>query len=283
MEIFICAYFGKYQMLRSHFFVDTFLFNNEFEMLDIRLDIMQSYTDLWIIAEGNRTLTGISKPYYLSDNIDYYRWRYGDRFRVIQVDLDQIDMPWDRSTHSRRMIQQGLVDLSYDVVVSHSDLDEIVDPEKLPKIIDYMTKRGVPVSCDLKMYVGQFDRFCPRTWSGNVIARKDMFGDPNYLYKGASTKRKRRNHCAVFPDHAGWHWTWIGNDEVIMKKTLSTIAPYGKDPEQVLKNLRQNKTHLAVNHKIETEIHDPEYPDVVNDVLRIYPYWSEMQDDITLL
>lgn len=270
-------------MLGNHIFVDTFLFNNEFEMLDIRLSIMDSYTDLWVIAEGNRTLTGIEKPYYLSDNLDYYRCRYGDRFRIIQVDLHEIDLPWDRSTHSRRMIQQGLIDLEYDAIVSHSDLDEVINPEKLLDIVSYVTKKGAPVSCNLQMYVGQFDRFCPRIWAGNVVARKDMFGDPNYLYKGASTKRKRRQHCVVFPDIAGWHWTWIGNDEVIKKKTQSTIAPYGRDPDQVLKDLRNNKTHRAVNHKIYTVLHDPEYPEPVNDILNLYPYWSKQQDDSTLL
>jgi mannose-6-phosphate isomerase-like protein (cupin superfamily) len=32
--------------------VDTFMFNNEFDMLDIRLAITEHYVDRWIILEG---------------------------------------------------------------------------------------------------------------------------------------------------------------------------------------------------------------------------------------
>ena len=38
--------------------IDTFMFNDEFEMLDIRLDISNNYVDKWIILEGNRTWSG---------------------------------------------------------------------------------------------------------------------------------------------------------------------------------------------------------------------------------
>ena len=41
--------------------VDTTLFNDEFDMLDIHLAITNHYVDRWIILEGNKTWSGISK------------------------------------------------------------------------------------------------------------------------------------------------------------------------------------------------------------------------------
>ena len=52
--------------------IDTTLFNNEFDMLDIRLELTKHYVDQWIVCEGNRTMSGRPKPFYLSDNIERY-------------------------------------------------------------------------------------------------------------------------------------------------------------------------------------------------------------------
>ena len=38
--------------------IDTTLFNNEFDMLDIHLSISENYVDRWIILEANKTLNG---------------------------------------------------------------------------------------------------------------------------------------------------------------------------------------------------------------------------------
>jgi len=47
--------------------IDTLLFNNEFDMLDIHLAITDQYVDRWVVLEASRTFSGISKPYYLTD------------------------------------------------------------------------------------------------------------------------------------------------------------------------------------------------------------------------
>ena len=38
--------------------IDTTLFNDEFDMLDIHLSISENYVDHWIILEANRTFSG---------------------------------------------------------------------------------------------------------------------------------------------------------------------------------------------------------------------------------
>ena len=53
--------------------IDTFMFNDEFEMLDIRLDISNNYVDKWIILEGNRTWSGKEKPYHLGSSTGRFR------------------------------------------------------------------------------------------------------------------------------------------------------------------------------------------------------------------
>jgi hypothetical protein len=44
---------------------DFFIFNNEFDMLEIRLYELYEYVTLFLIAESNQTFTGKSKPLHL--------------------------------------------------------------------------------------------------------------------------------------------------------------------------------------------------------------------------
>jgi len=254
--------------------VDTFMFNNEFDMLDVRLAVTDNYVDRWIVLEGSQTWSGHKKPYYLSENLDWYQ-RYRDRMCVIQLDIPTDYVNWQCENYSRASLQQEINKLDAQDIVVHSDLDEIVDPEKIQHIIDYMDVHQRPVACVLDMYVYKFDQKMNRNWNGTVIARKCMFENPQQLYKGNNTKRKDRSHCVTYPETAGWHWTWIGNDHRIRSKVTSCIDSQHRDPEQVLQAFKQLDTAAAINHKCESHSVAITYPNAVQSVLKQYPtYWN---------
>jgi beta-1,4-mannosyl-glycoprotein beta-1,4-N-acetylglucosaminyltransferase len=104
------------------------MFNDEFEMLDIRLALTQQYVDRWIILEGNRTWSGQEKSYNLSNNLDRYT-QYQDRITVIKLDIPETYVNWQCENHSRSSLQQEINNLDAQDIVIHSDLDEIVNPE----------------------------------------------------------------------------------------------------------------------------------------------------------
>lgn len=264
-------------------FIDTTLFNNEFEMLDIRLELSAEYADICIVAEGNRTLSGRSKPYYLTENLKRYRERWGNRLQVVQLDIPENWSSWQIENQTRAYLTNFYADENDDTVVMHSDLDEIVNPELVPDIIKMVDQHQVPVSCDLDMYVYRFDRRLSRRWAGNVIARKYMFDNPATLYKSPEAtfdnpvKRKNRRHCVQYPGKAGWHWSWIGDDQTVANKVISCIETSNKDVEKTLDAFRSGDTQSAINHKVVTEQVDPDYPEAVNTLLKQYPYWSVRQ------
>lgn len=261
-------------------FIDTTLFNDEFEMLDIRIKLSESYVDRWVVCEGNRTMSGKSKSYNLSDNIDRYK-HLGDRLRVIKLDIPDWWTNWDIENGQRQALLPGYADCDDQDIIMHSDLDEILDPTQVQKIVDYMDQHNRPVSCSLDMYIYKFDqRLVGRKWGGNVIARKHMFQDPCKLYKGPESgvghaqKKKRRSNCVSYPDIAGWHWTWINKDEVVKNKIRSCIETQARDVDSMMKDLQDLKM-TTINHKCETQYETPNYPDCVNQVIRQYPYWTK--------
>jgi beta-1,4-mannosyl-glycoprotein beta-1,4-N-acetylglucosaminyltransferase len=254
--------------------IDTFLFNDEFDMLDIRLDISSNYVDRWVILEGNRTWSGIPKSYHLSDNLDRVS-RYRDRIDIVRLDIPANFVNWECENFSRASIGLGLAHCTPDDIVIHGDLDEIVDPEAWPLILDVMHKHQRPVTCTMEMYIYKFDQKANRHWGGCVVAKRAWFEDCQKLYRGINVKRKDRSHCVSMHRTVGWHWTWIGPDDRIRSKVRSCIESQFRDPDQVLGAFRDLDTAAAINHKCATHTVSTHYPDSVQAVLDRYPqYWT---------
>lgn len=258
--------------------IDTTLFNTEFDMLDIRLELTKHYVDRWVICEGNRTMSGRPKPFYLSDNIGRYE-KWGDRIKVIKLDIPETWSNWDIENGQRSALLSGYHDCDANDIVMHSDLDEILNPEMWPGIVELLEQSNQPVTCTLDMYIYRLDQRVDRKWTGNVVAKKHMFEDPCKLYKGLQSgvghaqKKKDRSHCVQFPQTAGWHWGWMGDDELIKNKAWSCIETQNRDGDEMLESFRK-LDGSAINHKTATQKVDPGYPTIVDSVIRKYPWWS---------
>lgn len=253
--------------------VDTLLFNDEYDMLDIHLSITSSYVDRWIILEANQTFSGLAKPYYLTENLDRFP-DFQDRITVVTLPLapDQTNLVCE--TMMRRGFAPALINCDPNDIVIHGDLDEIINPEHWNEITQLMDTHNKPVSCGLDMYMYRLDQRAERGWKGSVVARRRMFDTPHDLYKGSMdvVKRKNRSHCVAFKHAVGWHWTWMGTDAAIRTKVRSCIESQHRDPEQVLTAFHQRDTLSAINHKCASSVVTPVYPPQVQAVLARYPY-----------
>lgn len=256
--------------------IDTLLFNDEFDMLDIHLSITEKYVDKWIILEASRTFSGLSKPYNLTNNFKRYKKKYGDKIEVINLELTADQKNLVCETLMRRGFRDALSKYSPEDIIIHGDLDEIINPEKWGDIIALLEKEDKPVSCIFEMYLYRFDQKAGRNWKGSVVAKRRMFDTPHDLYKGSMeiAKRKNRNHCISLPEFVGWHWTWMGNDELIKNKVVSCIESQHRNPDEVLNAFKKVDTVSAINHKADSKIIDPIYPISVLEIIKQYPgYW----------
>lgn len=254
--------------------IDTFMFNDEFEMLDLRLELSKNYVDKWIVLEGNKTWSGKEKPFHLKNNFEKYSKLYNKKIDLICLEIPNGYKDWQCENFSRASLQQGINQYDDNDIIIHSDLDEILNPILISEIVQQVKKENKPVSCTLDMFIYKFDQKVERKWNGNVVAKKYMFTDPQHLYKGNSSKRKNRELCTIFPKIAGWHWTWIGDDERIKNKVVSCIESQHRDPDQVLNALKQQDTQAAINHKCKTTRVEVDYPVEVLQIIKKLPYWS---------
>lgn len=87
---------------------DFFIFNNELDMLEIRLYELADYVHLFLIAESNQTLSGKIKPLYLKENWSRFH-RYHKKIRRIEIPLSNLintsRTAWD---NERLMRDEGI-------------------------------------------------------------------------------------------------------------------------------------------------------------------------------
>lgn len=87
---------------------DLFIFNNELDMLEIRLYELVDYVHLFLIVESNQTLSGKMKPLYLKENWSRFH-RYHKKIRRIEIPLSNLintsRTAWD---NERLMPDEGI-------------------------------------------------------------------------------------------------------------------------------------------------------------------------------
>ncbi len=84
---------------------DFFIFNNEFDILEIRLYELYNYVTLFLIVESRDTLSGKEKPLYLKENWSKFA-RYHDKIRRIELRLVRnVTNAWP---NEHRMRSEGL-------------------------------------------------------------------------------------------------------------------------------------------------------------------------------
>lgn len=120
--------------------IDAFIFYNELDLLDYRLNILNDVIDYFIIVESLYTFTGNKKELYYNSNKDKF---INFNHKIINIITDMpyiqptIDInkneQWFNETYQRNCIKFGIDELNLDDndIIIISDLDEIPDPNTL--------------------------------------------------------------------------------------------------------------------------------------------------------
>jgi len=120
---------------------DCFTFYNELDLLEIRLNELDSVVDYFVIVEATKTQTGIDKPLYFDINKDRYTKFKHKIIHIIVRDMPDItkNSAWVLENHQRNQIIKGLNNCNLDDIIIISDLDEIPNKKDFPRIINLLT------------------------------------------------------------------------------------------------------------------------------------------------
>ena len=205
--------------------VDCSLFYNEFDLLSLRLKLLYDHVDEFVLVESTHTFQGNPKSTQLKDEWDRFS-HYHDKMRYVLYDEIPSDNAWENDYGQRNAIMQGLHDAHPDDIIIIGDADEIVRPCIIQQMKDddrdIMGFRTPYFNFKYNyMLINDPEAYC--VWI--TACKKKLLDSPQKL-------RDSRFNLTTLPynyddgqikmyEHAGWHFTYLGDDEFIRNKIRS--------------------------------------------------------------
>jgi hypothetical protein len=204
---------------------DCFTFFAEFDLLELRLRELYDHVDYFVLVEANRTFQNNDKELFF--------WKNKDRFtpwldKIVHVPV--VDMPidtdtWGRERFQRDAIKGGIIGADLNDIIMIGDIDEI------PRIETIATLRTSSQSIwgfrmplfNFKFNYMMYTQDYYTVWSGAI--RLGLLNSPEDFRR----MRHVLNQCPFnFSDdnvqiieHAGWHFTYLGNEDFAKSKIQS--------------------------------------------------------------
>lgn len=196
--------------------VDGFMFYNELDVLELRLEILDRYVDKFVLVEAEVNHVGGSKKLFFKNNRERYsKWLHKIEHVIVSATEAPKDTnPWSREKYQRECILKGLKDVPDGAIVMISDVDEIPDLSRIP----FENLTHLVTSVHMWMYHYSFDyMFTGEPWFGTVITTAEIVKKwgPNAL-------RDSRWTYPAF-QYCGWHLSSFGDEKHVLNK-MRTFA-----------------------------------------------------------
>ena len=223
--------------------IDSFLFFQELDLLEIRLEYLYEIVDKFIIVEAGQSFKGNSKDYNFENNIKRYS-KYLDKIYYYKIP--------DKHTEIRELLnyiknsKNKELNKIYDFIKSHNHYDKnnlshildtyhrecihialeanckikdtviISDLDEIPKfnVVNNLRYKSLikPVVLIQKEFQFYFNNYSNNFWNGSIIAP--------YKYIKNKSLNKMRLDSKKFKciEKAGYHFTSLGNLNCIKNK-----------------------------------------------------------------
>ncbi|SNS23592.1 Glycosyltransferase, GT2 family [Noviherbaspirillum humi] len=201
---------------------DTFIFFNELDLLELRLNVLDKHVDYFVLVEATETFQGAPKPLHFADNKDRFSKFLHKIVYVVVDDMPRGAAPFDREYHQRDCILRGLLNCRPDDFVLLSDVDEIPNPERIPATL----QDGLPIVFEQPLFYYKLNRKCVQMeslpWS--VLTHYGNLGQPSQLRRTVVKLQSEILSRKVITDgfqiikDGGWHFSYLGSPENIVKK-----------------------------------------------------------------
>lgn len=192
---------------------DCFLFFNENDLLETRLNELYSVVDYFVIFESCFTFTKKSKGFLL--DIERFK-KFKDKIIYIQnSDFIKSPNPWQFEYYQRNKIIDSIKEANIDDMIILSDLDEIPRKDKIIQAfydIYNLDKHYIKLKLKNYHYALNNEMNENADWIGPVISKK------KYINSMQEFRHAKDYHLI---DNAGWHYSFLSSPEDIIFKMKS--------------------------------------------------------------
>lgn len=204
-------------------------FNQELDVLEIRLGTIGHMVDRFVIAEATVDQRGRPKPLVLGEALQSGRFdEWIDKIEYLVVDDmpagDTREQSWVRERWQRDALLRGMTDLRGDDLVLVSDLDEIPSPEALA---DACLPGRPPVRFLMDLLIYRLNwRWLDRDEQIATLASVHLGQD--FLNAGSINDVVLAGPFTLRP-RSGWHLTYQGDVETLRAKMTGMADAFYED------------------------------------------------------
>ena len=198
---------------------DGFLFFNELELLEIRLEELYSVVDFFVVCESTKNHQNKNKPLYFLENKHKFS-KYLDK--IIHHIFDPKECPYDWYIENQQRNELKLANfiLNEEDIFLLSDADEIMKSSSVEYIKNNSDKFKNPTTSIMQMSYGYINTVIKepwhhREWRGTVILPQRFFNQQDLNYW-----RQNKDNLSRF-ENSGWHFSFIGGVDRIKTKLES--------------------------------------------------------------
>jgi len=193
--------------------VDTFLFYNEYDLLELRLLELSPLVDRFVVVEATVTFSGKEKPLYFREAASRYAEWAHRLVHVVVEDTPETDDAWQREIFQRNAIVRGLTEIPADALVLLSDVDELPRTARIPASVPAGMLIGFEHRQHLYALNCRTDASEVRTKVATAATLRRL--TPQVVRDAG---RWRPYQPMLTLADAGWHFGYLGGVEAIRDK-----------------------------------------------------------------
>jgi len=190
---------------------DCFMFYNELELLEIRLNELNEFVDKFIIVESSKTFTNQPKKLFFEENKEKFAAFKDKIIHIVTDEFTECNSAWECEIFQRNAIEKGLENCKPDDIIIISDVDEIPNAKTL---MNCKNSEGIKV---LKQK--QYNFYL------NYINDKETYwlrGPRVLFYKDFNKSADEiRNTQGQIIENGGWHFSFLGGIQKVKDKVKS--------------------------------------------------------------
>jgi beta-1,4-mannosyl-glycoprotein beta-1,4-N-acetylglucosaminyltransferase len=197
--------------------VDCFIFYNEIEILEYRINLLENIVDYFVLVECKKTFTYNDKDLYF-DKIKHQH-PFNNK-KIIHLVID--DYPnntrdtWSNEYYQRNYIDIGIKNMSLDNqdIIIISDADEIPNPEILLDIRNNKLEINKMFCLHQDFYYYNLNCKRDSKWKLSKILNYEYYTN---VLNNKPQKCRESNNCDPIPN-GGWHLSYFGDINFIKNK-----------------------------------------------------------------
>ena len=218
--------------------IDCVSYNGEYELFEIRYNVLKDYVDSFRVIEFDQTFSGKpKKPLFNQyfNKVRHYIHNEDTWGKYYEQALESPNCPKDGPEHWRRefcqkeSIKEALEGLNDKDIVFIGDVDEIWSPKYIKECVYAQS----PLKLKLKVYSYWLNNKSDEEFWGTLVA-------PYYDIKNGCLNHLRSNTDFRTNSDFGWHFTSMGGPENVKKKLTDSYTNDSYANDWVLNNLEQN-------------------------------------------